>query len=331
MGKFNSASEFEDFLAANAEGMATDILKAAAESQSDNEARGRQVREAIEAAWPEGMAAIRAASFAMAQHALWMVNRLDEVERDTSDDPHQPVRIGLALLQSNATLILGEIRTLMEAGYWAGAASRWRALHESAVAAKLIAQGGPRIAQRFLDHGYVVQTRRLGQYFNEHGVGPVPEPELQERITRAEELERNNEIADSKYPFGGQYGWAVPLMPLGAKGRRLPPTMDELEKLAELSHRRLLVASSHGLVHGDAAGVQTSVLLGDSGWLLGPTDLFAETVARPTLDTLIHLVAATHLGFEPEFNTFSERLGLVAAALVQVCADGIAAFERNST
>ncbi|WP_416046574.1 DUF5677 domain-containing protein [Propioniciclava soli] len=81
-----------------------------------------------------------------------MLNRLDEVERGSSRDPHQPVRIGLALLQSSATLTLGEIRTLLEAGYWAGAAARWRALHESAVAAKLIAQGGPRIAQRFLAH-----------------------------------------------------------------------------------------------------------------------------------------------------------------------------------
>ncbi|WP_232549204.1 hypothetical protein [Propioniciclava soli] len=101
-----------------------------------------------------------------------------------------------------------------------------------------------------------------------------------------------------------------------------------MEKLAMLSHRRLLVASSHGLVHGDAAGIQTSVLLRNSGWLLGPTELFAETVARPTLDTLIHLVGATHLGFEPALNTFSETIGVVAAGLMQVCADGVAAFER---
>lgn len=328
MGRFNSASEFEDFVAANAAGMAGDLLKTAEESQNDDEARTRRVREALEAAWPEGMASLRAALFAMGQHGLWMLNRLDEVERDSPRDPHQPVRMGLALLQSSATLTLGEIRTLIEAGYWAGAASRWRALHKGAVAAKLIAQGGPRIAQRFLDHGYVVQTRRLSEYLSNHGVGPVPEEELQDRIARADELERTNAMADSKYPFDSQYGWAVPLMPLGAKGRRVPPTMDQLERLAMLSHRRLLVASSHGLVHGDAAGIQTSVLLGESRWLLGPTEHFAETVARPTLDTLIHLVGATHLGFEPALNTFSETLGIAAAGLMQVCADGVVAFER---
>lgn len=328
MARFNSTSEFQDFVAANAAGMAADLLKTARESQNDDEARTRQVREALEAAWPEGMASMRAALFAMGQHGLWMLNRLDEVERGSSRDPHQPVRIGLALLQSSATLTLGEIRTLLEAGYWAGAAARWRALHESAVAAKLIAQGGPRIAQRFLDHGYVVQTRRLSEYLDNHGVGPVPEEELRDRIAKADELERTNAVVDSKYPFGSQYGWAVPLMPTGAKGRRVPPTMGQLEKLAMLSHRRLLVASSHGLVHGDAAGIQTSVLLRNSGWLLGPTELFAETVARPTLDTLIHLVGATHLGFEPALNTFSETIGVVAAGLMQVCADGVAAFER---
>lgn len=331
MGRFNSASEFQDFIATNAAGMATDILQAAAEAQHDDEVRTRRVREALEATWPKGMAAIRAVLFAMAQHGLWMVNRLDEVEKETPDDPHQPVRMALALLQSNATLTLGEIRTLLEGGYWAGAASRWRALHETSVTSKLIAEGGAWIAQRFLDHGYVVQTRRLSEYLNEHGVGPVPEAELQARVVRAEEMERGNAVADSDYPFGSQYGWAVPLMPLGKKGRRVPPTMARLEELAELSHRRLLVASSHGLVHGDAAGVQTSVLLGESGWLLGPTEHFAETVARPTLDTLIHLVGATHLGFEPVLNSFSENLGVVAAGLMQLCADGVEAFERASS
>ena len=216
MARFNSASEFQDFVAANAAGMAADLLRTARESQNDDEARTRRVREALEASWPEGMASMRAALFAMAQHGLWMLKRLDEVQRDSPRDPHQPVRIGLALLQSSATITLGEIRTLLEGGYWAGAAARWRALHESAVAAKLIAQGGPRIAQRFLDHGYVVQTRRLSEYLDNHGVGPVPEEELRDRIARADELERTNAVVDSKYPFGSQYAWAVPLMPLGA-------------------------------------------------------------------------------------------------------------------
>jgi hypothetical protein len=51
--------------------------------------------------------------------------------------------------------------------------------------------------------------------------------------------------------------------------RRLVFAEDD-ERLADLDHRRLLVACSHGLVHSDAAGVHTSVLL-DGAWLLGST------------------------------------------------------------
>ncbi len=145
-----------------------------------------------------------------------------------------------------------------------------------------------------MDHGYVVQTRRLKAYFDEHGVGPVPPSELDARVAQATALEKKYSLAGDTYRFREAYGWALTLMPLTAKGNRTRPTMDQLEKLADLDHRRLLVTSSHGIVHADSGGIAGTVLLGDGLWLAGPTERFIEAVARPTLGILIHMVAATH-------------------------------------
>ena len=61
--------------------------------------------------------------------------------------------------------------------------------------ALLVADGGPAIAQRYLDHGYVVQTRRLFAYMDAHGVGPVSLTELAQRSEEAASLEERHEIA----------------------------------------------------------------------------------------------------------------------------------------
>src|SRR5271165_6398888 len=57
----------------------------------------------------------------------------------------------LTLIHSSATVTLYEIRTLLLEGLWAGAAARWRALHELTVTAVLVARGGGAIARRYLN------------------------------------------------------------------------------------------------------------------------------------------------------------------------------------
>lgn len=67
--------------------------------------------------------------------------------------------------------------------------------------------------------------------------------------------------------------------------------------MAGLYDLRLLVFSAHGLAHSDSAGVVTSVLAGEPGdWILGPQARRVETVARPTMVTIQHVVAAVHEG-----------------------------------
>ena len=328
--RFSSMSDLEEFLASNASGMADDILQHAADSRERRRSQASEVAGAIRSEWSDGLDMLDAAVFAMGQHGLFMLSRLDEVDQDSPKDAHQIVRVVLALLHFNATITLQEIRTLLEAGFWSAGAARWRALHELAVTAKLIAAGGPALAHWYMDHGYVVQTRRLKAYFDEHGVGPVTSAELDARVARATALEAKHTLTGDTYRFREAYGWAATLMPLTAKGSRTRPTMDQLEKLADLDHRRLLVASSHGVVHADSGGIAGVVLLEDGQWLAGPTERFIETVARPTLDTLIHMVAATHLGFEDELNDSAERLALFASGLMSLCSDAISTFDRTT-
>jgi hypothetical protein len=70
------------------------------------------------------------------------------------------------------------------------------------------------------------------------------------------------------------------------------------------------------------------VLIEDGQWQAGPTERFVETVARPTLETLIHL-GATHLGFEPELNDAAETLALFSSGLLSLCGSAIGSFERR--
>jgi hypothetical protein len=59
---------------------------------------------------------------------------------------------------------------------------------------------------------------------------------------------------------------------------------------------------------------------------MGPRADEIQTVAIPTLDSVIQLVAATHLGFEAELNDFSKLIGLVGSGLCELAANGITAF-----
>lgn len=263
------------------------------------------------------------------QNGLMMLKRLDDVDADDPNDSHQRVRVVLALQQFNALIVLQEIQVLLRAGFWSGGAARWRTLHEAAVTARVLAEGDAALAQRYLDHGFVVQTRRLAAYFAEHGVSPIDAAELLARSKESAALEETHFLSDSSSKFREPYGWAIPLMATNAKGRRQRPSMDALEKLAGLDHRRLLVATSHGMVHGDSGGIGSTVLLEDGQWLGGPTERFVETVARPTFETLIHLVGATHVGFEPDLNDFCELICLVGSGLMALCGSAIEKFPRR--
>lgn len=299
--------------------VADDILISARGSAEEWRIRQQTVRDEVAAGHLRLFLTLEAICFGLEQHGIWMLDRIDTVDEDS----HTPVRSVLALIHSASTITIREIILLAEHGYWVGAAARWRGLHELAVTARLVADCGPVIAQRYLDHGLVVQTRRLKDYRQRHDVGPVPKEALDERDREARRLEQQHEVANSMARFRDAYGWAIPLVPKDRSGRHVRPTFERLEQLAQFHHRRLLVASAHGLVHNDAAGVRTAVLL-DEGYSLGPVPQFTATVLRPTLESVIFLVAATHTCFEPELDSdFARLLSLQGAGLLALASDAL--------
>lgn len=317
-----TASEWEEWLSDLAPGMADIVREGSTEALTKRAARDSKLAATIRNGHATQFDAIDQIVFGMEQAAVQMLDRIGFVK----EDDHTPVRSALVLLQSAATMTIREITLLASQGYWVAGAARWRALHELAVSARLIAEGGPSIAQRYLDHGFVVQTRRALAYRDAHDAGPVTAVELNERARQADALETTHAIANSGSRFRDAYGWALPMLETTAKGSIPRPTFDVLERRAGAEVRRLLVVSAHGLVHLDAAGVRTAVLM-DEGYSLGPIEHFTKAVLQPTLDSIIRLVAATHLAFEPDLESqFARLTAAQGSGLIKIAADALHAF-----
>ena len=287
-------------------------------------ARGtyRQLRNEIREENAEAWDYFDAVVFSMQQNGLMMLRRMDEIGEDDHSDP----RTALSLIHSSATVTLCEIRALLLEGLWAGAAARWRSLHELTVTAILVASGGSEIARRYLDHGFVTQTERFVRFYNHHARGPLSADKLRRRKASSELIIERSTLPNQRGSFKDPYGWATPLMPFDNKGRRKIPRFPELERLAELDNYRELVSTAHGLAHADSGGVTAISLLGPGLYAMGPINAFIPTVARPSLLSIIHCIAATHLGFEKDINEFKQVLGLLAAGAMELASRGANSF-----
>ncbi|MEW2287882.1 DUF5677 domain-containing protein [Streptomyces sp. NPDC047841] len=322
----SESAKFMKVIEREAEPHAREILELSREAHVRNSALHSQIESEISNRWARGWEFFDGVVYATQQNGAMLLRRADE-----ADDDHSPMREALALIHSAACLVFQEIRTLLLAGFWSGAVGRWRALHELAVSAIIIARQDPSFAQRYLDHGFVVQTHRLYEYYEAHGRGPVPRQELEKRRAQAELLIQKHQVANAPKKFRDSYGWAAPLMPLNRQGDKLvPPTFDRLEKMANEDHLRLLVISAHGHVHSDSAGVVAAVVSTETDWALGPTTGFPQQVAKPAFLTMRSLIAATHLGFEPEFNEFAKVIGLCGASAMQLALWGLRAFDESA-
>ena len=131
-----SPGRFERMLSQKSSDVANDILaqsKAHVKQQETYQRLRRNIKEKYTEAWD----CFDAIIFSMQQDALIMLRRMDDI----GEDDHSDVRTALSLIHSSATVTLYEIRTLLLEGLWAGAAARWRALHELTVTAILVARG----------------------------------------------------------------------------------------------------------------------------------------------------------------------------------------------
>jgi len=302
--------------------MAEDILAFSKEEHAKRDERALGVRRQIEDEWREGWELFDAVVFSAQQSGFLLGTRSSEI-----DDEYSAVRLALLAIHVTAVSTLQEIGVLLRAGFWAGASGRWRSLHELAVTSRVVAEYGPHIAQRYLDHGFIVQTRRLVEFYKRHGRGPVGQDELQHRQAEADRLVSVYVSNEVRGPFHMEYGWAATLMPRAKKDSsvRIRPTLVELEKLVGAAEDRLLVTSAHGIVHVDSAGVM-AVAFTDEGTVLGPTPAHIAAVARPTMRSMSIIMDSTILGSEPVLDDHAMVMGLNAAATAELAMRAIQAF-----
>jgi Family of unknown function (DUF5677) len=316
-----SAARFQRMLSQESDGIADDIL-ALSKKQVKQQETYQRLRHNIKEHYSEAWDCFDAIIFSMQQNGLLMLKRMDEV----GEDEHSDVRTALSLIHSSATVTLYEIRTLLLEGLWAGAAGRWRPLHELAVTAVLVARGESAIARRYLDHGFVTQTERLNRFYNRHARGPVSPQELSRRQAKSVTLIDRCTLPDQRGSFADPYGWAAPFMSVDRRGKRRSPSFPELEMLADLDDYRELVFMAHGMAHTDSGGVVTSSLFGPGQYVIGPIDAFTSTVARPALISASRCIAATHLGFENRINEFAQSLGLLASGAMKLASRALELF-----
>lgn len=303
--------------------MAEDFLGLAKSTRLRRSLKDATIAEEVTNSWARGWTVLDAVINSMEQSAASMAHR------SASDDAHADSREALLLLQSMATLTLREIRELLVAGYLSGATARWRALHETAVTALLVAEGGPSIACRYVDHGIATQILRLEEFYKQPHPKAPPIAERAERLATVDDLILKHTMTDESVKFARPYAWATPLMPISPKtNKRAVPTFERLERAAGQIDMRLLVAhGANGYVHNDAGAVRTAVLRYGSVLTTGPRSDEIQTVAIPTLRTAAIVAAATHSGFEPDYNDYGCQVSLAGAAIVELSMFGMKEFE----
>lgn len=303
--------------------IANELLLAARQTRPDREAKLFEQIADTRNSWSRSLEVYDAVVASMEQVTHQMI-RIAEL-----DDPHRPVRRALTTLNAAGTMVAREIGCLLELGYLSGAGGRWRALHEIAVTAAVIANCHPIIAERYNDHGFVVGTRRLERFWAQ----PHPDaPPLDLRQSELDEATRLCALHEPDAPdnFAREYGWAIPLLDEGKSGRRPSPSFRHLEKLADAGHRRLLVeGSANSLVHADSAGVRAAVTSSEPGSPVGSRSEHLHTIGVPALDSLGRLASATHLGFERILDDNAKKLIQLAVGIRALVSRGITIFKAD--
>jgi len=183
--------------------MAEEILAQSRETHERRQAQRLAVEREIDDDWAAGWELFDAIIYAAQQSGGMLINRCSEANDDYGD-----VRDALSRIHSAGTLILQEIHAVLRAGLWGASGARWRALHELGISAAVIVLGGPETARRYIDHGFVVQTRRLSRFYANQQYGPVDEVELKQREVEASELAEQHTLptlaAASLTPMAGQ-------------------------------------------------------------------------------------------------------------------------------
>jgi hypothetical protein len=121
-------------------------------------------RANLEGRWAEGLDRLRM----LLDLSRNTGQEYDERLHRSKSQRNRHLRQALSSLHIRACQVTSEIIVLMENGYADGAMARWRTLHEIAVVAGVIADGGDPLAERYLAHEAVEAKRAMDEYARCH-------------------------------------------------------------------------------------------------------------------------------------------------------------------
>jgi hypothetical protein len=142
--------------------------------------------------------------------------------------------------------VTDEIFCLLENGFADGAMARWRTLHEIAVVAAVVSQGGEALAERYIAHQAVESKRAMEKYLvcsNLLGYRPLSAG-AQAKIVKA----YDKAIARHGKSFKFDYGWAGPHL------KKDKPTFADLEAAAGRAEMRSHYQMGNDNIH---AGIKS--------------------------------------------------------------------------
>jgi len=195
--------------------------------------------------WGEPIKYLRMMKTVFAQSCETVINDMSIAIKEGKQKDSASLRVSY-LFGARAVQILGEIITLIRAGFAEAAFSRWRTLYEIHVIASFIMQNGDKVAERYLDHDVIESYRASNDYqdcFEKLGCEPIPEEEIISTEKAMEEM-----IIRYGNAFKTQYGWAAEA--LGVKN----PSFRTIETATDLNHFKAHYRlASHG-VHANPKG-----------------------------------------------------------------------------
>jgi hypothetical protein len=150
-------------------------------------------------------------------------------------------------LHARSCQVLYEVITLIEGGFADGALARCRTLHEIAVTAMFLQQGGEALTRAYLDHEVIESWKAVQKQMTYLGriAEKPPSATVQQRLkARYDAL-----LAKYGKPFKQQYGWAATTL------KRDRPSFADIELATKVDHLRPYYQLASHPVHANAKGL----------------------------------------------------------------------------